>query len=445
MTTDSLQRNEPLWPYLAFPGVAMSLGWAFRGFIGGGPLGAMIPGAMVALSLCWLLGRWKGPGIGMIAAFGAVGVGFGGQETYGQTVGLASEAGTIGWGLLGLALKGAVWGLSGGAVLGLAFTISRCRTSRVLAGLALMVAGTWLGWYAVNAPKLIYFSNRLDRPRGELWAGLFLGALALLVCCATGPVNRAMWRFALYGFVGGGLGFGLGGALLSAGRNSSLDPSLWPWWKGMEYTFGLLFGVALGYAAWRERDTLRKHADEAFKRPRLALSVPGVLLFLLLLTAVTANFNFGYVGLSRFDYTIIGALLLALAFHHEALAWHIAITMTCLAFLFDLGEAAATQWALLPLEVSIALAVILSIPVWWLVERIRQSGDNVVPGAFHLILWAAFLVTTLKTLGQMLLQARIPVEYVMFVIAAIVLWRLVVWMRDHWPRLLRSQPRAEGI
>jgi hypothetical protein len=33
---------------------------------------------------------------------------------------------------------------------------------------------------------LIYFSNRLDRPRAEIWAGLLLGAillLAWLVCC----------------------------------------------------------------------------------------------------------------------------------------------------------------------------------------------------------------------------------------------------------------------
>ena len=32
----------------------------------------------------------------------------------------------------------------------------------------------------VNAPKLVYFSDRLDKPREELWVGLLLGGLMLL-------------------------------------------------------------------------------------------------------------------------------------------------------------------------------------------------------------------------------------------------------------------------
>ena len=139
---------------------AMSLGWAFRGFIGGGPLGAMIPGAMVALALAWLLamddwaaGEEVSARTGMVAAFGAVGIGFGGQMTYGQTVGLASDVATMPWGLLGLTLKGAIWGLSGGAVLGLGFTIRRYSRMQVAAALGAMLAGTWAGWRWVNVPS----------------------------------------------------------------------------------------------------------------------------------------------------------------------------------------------------------------------------------------------------------------------------------------------------
>ena len=73
----------------------MSLGWGLRGYIGGGPLGAMIPGALVALCLCLLADR-DGEDAAVIAAFGAVGVGFGGQETYGQTIGLAFDPATRG-------------------------------------------------------------------------------------------------------------------------------------------------------------------------------------------------------------------------------------------------------------------------------------------------------------------------------------------------------------
>jgi len=429
MHTRSETPTLPFWVFLAFPAVAMSLGWAYRGFIGGGPLGAMIPGAMVALALCWLLGYRQLDNLGLIAAFGAVGIGFGGEMTYGQTVGLASDLNTMGWGILGLTVKGAIWGFSGGAVLALAFTIGRYRPGRVIAGLCLMAFGTWLGWYTVNAPKLIYFSNRLDRPREEMWMGLFVGTLFLLLACATSPFNRVMWRFASYAFAGGGLGFGLGGVLLSLGRNSSLDQSLWPWWKGMEYTFGLLFGLALAYAAWQERDTLREAAATMAPRPTVSLPGVGVLTILVFLAAVTANLNFGYLSLTRFDYSLIGVVLLAVALVHETLAWHIAITMTSLAFLFDLGEAAANDWLLFPLDAALPLGLLIVIPIWWLVEQVRQSGAQAAPFGFHLICWTAYLVTTEKTMGQLYFRSHVPVEYLLFAVFGVATYWLSTRVR----------------
>ena len=38
-----------------------------------------------------------------------------------------------------------------------------------------------LGWAAINEPKLLYFSNRLDSPREEVWAGLLLGGYSDLL------------------------------------------------------------------------------------------------------------------------------------------------------------------------------------------------------------------------------------------------------------------------
>ena len=38
-----------------FPAVTVMLGWGLSGHIDGGPLGAMIPGALLALSLSLLL------------------------------------------------------------------------------------------------------------------------------------------------------------------------------------------------------------------------------------------------------------------------------------------------------------------------------------------------------------------------------------------------------
>src|SRR5688572_23243750 len=156
----------------------MSLGWGLRGYIGGGSLGAMIPGAMVGLALCLLLNRQRDAGL--IAAFAAVGVGFGGQETYGQTVHISSLPELWAWGMTGFTLKGAVWGLLGGACMGIAFVRDRYTRRDLLISFGLMIVGTWIGWKLVNNPKLIYFSNLNDRPREELWAGLLLGGVLLI-------------------------------------------------------------------------------------------------------------------------------------------------------------------------------------------------------------------------------------------------------------------------
>ena len=129
----------------------MSLGWGLRGYIGGGPLGAMIPGALVALSLCLLVDR-DGDDAAVIAAFGAVGIGFGGQETYGQTIGLAFDPATRWWGLTGLAVKGAVWGLLGGAVLALALVRHRFTFKQLVIGLLAMGLATQAGWKLINEP-----------------------------------------------------------------------------------------------------------------------------------------------------------------------------------------------------------------------------------------------------------------------------------------------------
>ena len=229
--------TRPLWQWCLLGAIAMSLGWGLRGSIGGGSLGAMIPGAMIGLVLCLLLDRHSDSGL--IAAFAAIGVGFGGQETYGQTVGLSLQPETFWWAILGFVIKGAVWGLLGGAFIGIALDRQRHTTAQLLAGFAIMVLGTWLGWQYLNSPKLVYFSNRFDQPREELWAGLWLGGLLLLAWVRS----RVPSLFALYGAIGGGIGFGLGASLQPMGRVVWAGMPL-GWWKAMELTFGGLLGLA---------------------------------------------------------------------------------------------------------------------------------------------------------------------------------------------------------
>ena len=347
MTTIS---ERPLWFWCTLCAVTMSLGWGLRGSIGGGSLGAMIPGAMIGLVLCLLLGRE--PDAGRIAAFAAVGVGFGGQETYGQTVGLSQNPETFWWAILGFALKGAAWGLLGGAFLGIVLAPDRVTTRRLMAALVVMVAGTWLAWRFIDHPKLMYFSNRLDRPREEVWAGLWLGGLLLLAVLRS----RIAWWFALSGAIGGGIGFAFGASLQPWGKG------VWPtmpvgWWKAMEFTFGALLGLSYGICAWRLRDELRRGAE---------LGARGTVVTAVVSAAVASALAIvvGEFLPVRYSYTAAGAALLAAAWVRHEFAWQTAITATFVAFVWDALDKVASPgavWAWAVLAVSgVAMAALVT-------------------------------------------------------------------------------------
>jgi hypothetical protein len=121
-----------------------------------------------------------------------------------------------------------------------------------------MLIGAVVGIRFINEPKLIYFSDPVNEPRDEWWAGLLLGAVALLACIRIVQATL-FWspaRFAAYGAIGGGVGFG-GGCLLLAMQTRVAESWRWmPYWKYMEFTFGLLFGAALGLCALHLRHRL---------------------------------------------------------------------------------------------------------------------------------------------------------------------------------------------
>ena len=311
--------TRPVWHWCLLGAVAMSLGWGLRGSIGGGSLGAMIPGAMIGLVLCYLLDRHADAGL--IAAFAAIGVGFGGQETYGQTVGLSLVPETFWWAILGFVIKGAAWGLLGGAFIGIALDRPRHTNAQILAGFAIMVLGTWLGWQYLDDPKLIYFSNRFDRPREEVWAGLWLGGLLLLAWLRS----RVPSLFALYGTIGGGIGFGVGASLQPLGKAAWAGMPL-GWWKAMELTFGAILGLAYVACAWRLRHELAGDGSTAAAGHPLPRALLAAILAIGLVIVAGQ-----YVPV-RFDYTIVGAVLASLVLFSESLAWQTAITATVAAF-----------------------------------------------------------------------------------------------------------------
>jgi len=369
-------REKRRFLYL-LPAVAMMLGWGLRGFIGGGPFGAMIPGAMVALTLCILYPRRDAA---MLAAFAAVGVGIGGEMTYGQTVGFIVKADTFWWGLLGLALKGAIWGALGGAVIGMGFTP---RPMLVLGGGVVMSLATWAGWKLINEPKVIYFSNLLDRPRPEIWAGFLLAAIALVVYLAWQGKMQPALRFAMAGFVGGGIGFGGGGAIQGLGRIFTPELNL-HWWKYMEFFFGFCFGWAL---AWAWAHSVLPEEDAAVdEAPVVGIEMAGA-------AALAAGLFWLSWNLPvRFGYLLAGSAVLYLLTKYRWAAKHVAYTVTFTAVALDLARYWSREYKHGPEVPAYAVAVVASVIFGWYV--IRWSGDT--RRILELLIWACVVDATAK-------------------------------------------------
>ena len=183
--TDAQQKaafaqNHSLLFFILFPAVSMLLGWGLRGFIGGGPFGAMIPGAMVMLPICLLLDiPLKFAAIALV--FGTAGTAMGGEMTYGQTLGFLRNPGTVWWGFAGTSLKGGVWGLLSGLFIGLGLIFQRVNVKTILIGFLIFLIAFVIGLKVINDPKLLYFSDPYSHPRNESLAGLLFAAVGLFL------------------------------------------------------------------------------------------------------------------------------------------------------------------------------------------------------------------------------------------------------------------------
>lgn len=359
------------------PAVAMMLGWGLRGFIGGGPLGAMIPGALVVLTLCLIHPRRD---VAALIAFGAIGVGFGGEMTYGQTVGFIVHSETFWWGLLGLTVKGAIWGLLAGAVIGLGFTP---RLRLVGEAAVVMCAACWIGWKLINEPKLIYFSNRLDKPRPEIWVGFALAAVALLGWLAWRGAAQPALRFAIAGLVGGGIGFGAGGTIHGL-CTIYLPHLLLHSWKYMEFCFGFCFGWALAWA-WD-----RSHPKPGQPPSGKSVAAPVELAAAAVLTGAVFALE-AWLPL-RFAALVTGSATLVLICGRPWLARQLALTVTFTAAAFDLAKHTNNVLERAQPQLTYVPAVAAGLLFAW---AVRRCGDD-VPAQIRLLMWSCVAIATVK-------------------------------------------------
>ena len=383
--------SDSLALFLLLPAIAMSLGWGLRGTIGGGQIGALIPGVIVMLSLAHLLG-WKSS-LGIVAAIGSVGIGLGGQETYGQTIGFLRDPKTVVWGLSGLTLKGAMWGISGGVLVGLAFMHSKYRWWEIAVGLLVMVAVTLLGRELIDKPKYVYFSNLLDKPREEAWVGLTLGGLSLLIYLLALRRENVSLQFGLGGLVAGAAGFGIGSLFLALGNALPKPYFGWQWWKMMEFTFGALYGLGLGAMAYRLRRELRTVDQEmSVFEPldplgKLPLEMMTILGLSVAMVAIQLNFGLDL----RTSFTVVAAGLILLSLRSNQLGWQVALSLTICGFLRDfLRGGAERDWFDKSYD-HWGFLVVMTLPIVMIVARSVSKGRLSSARALLGVTWLATL------------------------------------------------------
>ena len=420
--------NPSFWTFILFPGIAMLLGWGLRGYIGGGPFGAMIPGAMVALAISILYG-FKPGFTSLVVVFGVVGVGLGGEMTYGQTLGFLRNTDTVWWGILATTVKGAVWGIGGGAILGLGLLHHRIPGKTIVIAFIIYLIGLTIGFELINDPKLIYFSDPINKLRSESWAGLLFGALAMIGYLKWRIEKedfKMIIRFTKWGLIGGGLGFGLGGLWFVLGAHLG-DVMFQSWWKMMEFTFGLLLGMGLGYAAWLSRADIPENNDDVESRaePKMWKEVAGILLislavYLLIPAALEPLADrmsygdgivagiFGDFLRILVNYAFYGFIMIILVFYKKELAWQIGITLTFCHTAIDWArdlkpspETSLDPWVQFIIVLFSTLLVALFVAAY---TRRKNINDSMM----QILVWSTVAVAFISLLSDIFVEDRFP-------------------------------------
>jgi hypothetical protein len=288
----SPQSTVPLWQSVVLAAFAGGMAWGIRGQYGH-ETGAMLAGLLIGLVLTLLYcPHANSLAVARAVALFTVAMGFGGSETYGQTVGLTQNPAVVGnwaafsWGMLGLAIKGGLWIGFAGVFFGMGLSGIRYRSRELLLVMLLMIGTSFFGVWLLNQPyqpseKILpplYFSaswtwtpSYTDKPRREIWGGLVCALAALILYVRYVRCDSLAMRLGLWGVLGGVLGFPLGQCvqafhawnpqIFQSGIWIRLDPII-NWWNFMETTFGIVMGGTLGLGVWLNRHRICVARDE---------------------------------------------------------------------------------------------------------------------------------------------------------------------------------------
>lgn len=291
--------------------LALSIGWGIRGNFGH-EYGAMIPGALAAMTAALLSGRedWirRAPLIGF---FGALGWSFGGSISYMQVIAYthSGHSSSTLYGFACLFVIGFLWAAPGGAGAAMAASFQRERLDRLFpAIIAVFVAWTlqdvvfamlpyddsdfrhenplywydtdwvsvlvalgavgilaairrcWdegcslvlymaLGWWVGFLLLVNVLGLRMTPPRGDSWAGI-LGMVGGLLCYLSRRGDRAVVWAALTTGIWGGIGFASATLFKLLEIKSGWDAN---WHSVLEQSYGFINGIGVAAAMWRLR------------------------------------------------------------------------------------------------------------------------------------------------------------------------------------------------
>jgi hypothetical protein len=226
-----------------FVALAVGLGWGIRGDFGH-LLGAMYPGAALALGLAYVSGQrslflW----MPILAGLSALGIGSGGMMSYGILHGYAQSDTLVNYayGFVTLFLQGSAWGTFGGALIGLVLERRPMRSGEWLGLLGSILAGGWFTSYLV----VDVLGFQINPPRNNTSIAFMGAALGQLVWLALNNKPTGL-RGAVLGYVGFGLGMA-GGRLL--GNIANLLQIQYDFtinhWNVMEVTCGFVGGFVV--------------------------------------------------------------------------------------------------------------------------------------------------------------------------------------------------------
>jgi hypothetical protein len=190
-----------------FVALAVGLGWGIRGDFGH-LVGAMYPGAALALGLAYVSGQrslflW----MPIIAALSAIGIGSGGTMSYALLHGYAQSDTLVNYayGFLTLFLQGSAWGTFGGALVGLMLERKPMRNGEWLG----LIGSTLFAGWVTSFLLVDVIGFHINPPRNDSSIGFMGAALGQLFWLACNNKPSGL-RGAVLGYVGFGLGMATG-------------------------------------------------------------------------------------------------------------------------------------------------------------------------------------------------------------------------------------------